>query len=425
MLLAPEIVASETDPIKFWRCEHGDAWAAGLRLVNNWSFRRKVFGEKRWLLPTSMNKGSLEPEDIMLLRTGAFTLRTPSDPTYRQTGVFDFGRVGQTPGSRNRGMFYYMVSELNAFTQWNGMDGIVIINGNGMKMQPDNGTLVNASNNSLMAKMHKIALVCDPNDNRMTLTHIFGSMMMKLVKQFFSGKLVMIMEATPEATRDALVAEGFHPSVIPKELGGDVSTDDFVREWILKRLLVEGLVEPSGTMAITGEKQPPSTLQAVPVERPNKTAAPIERPTKTAKRPPGRPNSKSPSAKAAGSLVVAAAVQEGSSRCSSINHQPKRSATEASLGGSAAGQPNQLETDGASVQQMRERNAQYSKSFYYRRKKAKNMLQEKHDVLVEDNIRLRDEEQRLLFLLRESQRTVMVHGYTQAGAVGYFPGWFR
>jgi hypothetical protein len=344
----------------------------------------------------------------VLLQTGAFSLRTPTDPTYRQTTVFDFGRVGQATGSRHRGMFYYMVSDLNAFTQWHGIDGIIVISGDGMKMKPDNGTLINASNNSLMANIHKIALVCDPNDKRTTLTHLFSVMMMKLIKTFYSGKLVTIVETTPEATRDALVAEGFHPSTIPKELGGDVSMEDFANAWILGRLRLEMSTESTGTTAITGEIQPTATV----------AAAPLKRHTKTANHPVG-PKANFPSAEAVRTFAVAAAVEEDISRSSSTKQQPKRSAASASLVADAAGHSNPPEPEDNSIQQIRERNAEYSRSFYYRSKKAKNALQEKHDTLVQDNARLRDDEQRLLFLLREAQRAVIVHTYAQVGVPGY------
>ena len=90
----PDIVMTETNPLKFWRCEHGNTWAAALRLVQNWTLRRHVFGEDYWLKPTVLKGGALRPEDVALLRTGAFALLTPkNNPQQRQVMIADFGRL--------------------------------------------------------------------------------------------------------------------------------------------------------------------------------------------------------------------------------------------------------------------------------------------------------------------------------------------
>lgn len=88
----PELVMTETHPSKFLRCERGNAWSAALRLVQNWTKRRRFFGESHWLLPMRLREGALRSEDVALLQTGGFMVLTPSEPYRRQVFVANFGR---------------------------------------------------------------------------------------------------------------------------------------------------------------------------------------------------------------------------------------------------------------------------------------------------------------------------------------------
>jgi hypothetical protein len=75
--LAPELVRTESDPLRFLRCENYDAWAAALRLTKYWKMRCKIFGDRAFLPMTQTGEGALTNQDVERLREGAMRLMDP------------------------------------------------------------------------------------------------------------------------------------------------------------------------------------------------------------------------------------------------------------------------------------------------------------------------------------------------------------
>lgn len=138
--LAPGLLNNEDHVLRYLRCEHGNTWTAALRLVQNATQRRVIFGDEYWLRPMRLQNGVLRPEDFSHLRQGLVVLRTPPDQQ-RQVAVVDFGRARNEENDfiRYRCVYYYFAVELTEQTIENGLDIIIVVNSKGINVRPNNG----------------------------------------------------------------------------------------------------------------------------------------------------------------------------------------------------------------------------------------------------------------------------------------------
>jgi hypothetical protein len=83
---APLLVETESDPIRFLRCEKYDAGAAAHRLVSYWEVRKKIFGPDRAFLPMTQ-KGAMA-EDMVYSEKG-FSTMLPDDDHGRPVACCD------------------------------------------------------------------------------------------------------------------------------------------------------------------------------------------------------------------------------------------------------------------------------------------------------------------------------------------------
>lgn len=74
----PELVATESDPLKFLRCCEFDVEAAAKRLIEYWKVRRDLFGEQRAFLPMTLGQAmeadrpALEKAVVQILPDDSF-----------------------------------------------------------------------------------------------------------------------------------------------------------------------------------------------------------------------------------------------------------------------------------------------------------------------------------------------------------------
>ena len=361
--------------------------AAALRLVQNWSLRRQVFGEDYWLKSMRLQNGAMHPNDVALLRTGAFALLTPPNPhQQRQTFVADFGRLqGLEQGTaRQRLMFYIMITCLNDFSQRHGVDGLVIVNGRGMKVKHDNGRMIQASHTKTAFYINRFILVRDPTDQRTTLKHLYEKMMLAMVQKFWGNKLVTVAEESPENTRVVLEKVGLHSSTFPTQLGGDWSYDS-IDKWIMQRLQIEGAVL-SIPNAVRSRNRTQSFIMANVQPKENTTIRPSQPTTKTKTNPSFK----------------------------------KRRRSEVSTGSG-----NGPKTEEEKVQEAREKSAYYSRLSYYRKKEERQELAAQCEQLKLENKRLRIERQRLESLVNQAQTLVASNVISYNYSSNFFGSFFK
>jgi hypothetical protein len=93
----PELIETESNPVKFLRSEYYDAASAAKRLQLYWKMRRKCFGENRAFLPMTMS-GAMK-QDIAAIESGIFGI-LPCDAHGR--GVLFFDRIKAIPPLADR-----------------------------------------------------------------------------------------------------------------------------------------------------------------------------------------------------------------------------------------------------------------------------------------------------------------------------------
>ena len=427
LAIAPEMFHTEAHPMKFLRCCQGDPWRAAVRLCHNLTFRREVFGPDHWLKPMRLSRdGALQMEDVEFLRTGTFLLLTATDGSERQVMVVNFGRLkGKDHGARKRIVQYLCVTQINEYTQRNGLTVLMVIDGTGVKVRADNGKLYQASHTVSVFTIDQVILANDPNEKRQTLAHLFLHMMRRMAEKFWGKqRLLNVIETTCQATLEALIARGVHPSCIPTQLGGTYSYDRDFKEWLAMRICTEqaearqsGASFPSCfSLAV-----PPLTLPLHPAETAlspsffedwedaNHQKQPVVGRLPTTL-PQSTWNFSNPFANFFGRYA------NGNNTTTNNNNNNTRTIRTPA----ASLVDDRIEnTDDDSSQRrkrkrneihptdfVRKRNCEYSKKHYYKKKNQVQRLQGECNVLAEEQSKLKEENRKLTDLLHQAQSLV-------------------
>jgi hypothetical protein len=124
--VAPRLVESESNAMRFVRVEHYDSRAAARRLANYWTVRKELFGEKAFLPMTQSGYGALTKEDVVVLSCGEVAL-LPNDDQGRSVLASDrnrmLGRIEDRHLSRLR-IIFYLLSTLSE-NESNQKEGVV------------------------------------------------------------------------------------------------------------------------------------------------------------------------------------------------------------------------------------------------------------------------------------------------------------
>jgi hypothetical protein len=105
----PQLLKTESDPLKFLRYDKDNYWKAAVRLVLYWEEREGLFGEKAFLPMTQTGNGALSVEDVMALHTGNYAL-LPKASSGEEVVFVDRSRVlpTSTLESKVRALFYML-----------------------------------------------------------------------------------------------------------------------------------------------------------------------------------------------------------------------------------------------------------------------------------------------------------------------------
>lgn len=107
----PALVEAESNPIWFLKLDNFNHWKAAERLVQHWSEREALFGERVHLPLTQTGNGALTTDDVMSLHTGSYSV-LPKTPSGQSVFFVDRGRAlaNATPEARLRAAFYVLAS---------------------------------------------------------------------------------------------------------------------------------------------------------------------------------------------------------------------------------------------------------------------------------------------------------------------------
>jgi hypothetical protein len=128
----PSLVATESNPTFFLRCEKFNASAAAQRLIKYWDFRCEIFGDRAFLPMVQTGTGALSRDDMVVLKTGSVVILSNHESGQvviylDRSKLLDFSK--HSLESRMRCMFYVLsvVSEtVKAQTDGFLMLGVVV-----------------------------------------------------------------------------------------------------------------------------------------------------------------------------------------------------------------------------------------------------------------------------------------------------------
>jgi hypothetical protein len=113
----PDLVATESNPTPFLRCEKFNATAAAHRLTKYWGARCEIFGDRAFLPMVQTGTGALSRDDMVVLKTGSVVV-LPNHESGRVVMYLDRSKLldqsKRSSDSRLRCIFYILsvVSEI-------------------------------------------------------------------------------------------------------------------------------------------------------------------------------------------------------------------------------------------------------------------------------------------------------------------------
>jgi hypothetical protein len=237
----PFLVATESPPIRFLRCEDFDPSAAAKRLVSYWQQRKEIFGKRAFLPMDLTGSAAVGVEDIAIVNTKFVAILPPDRDNHT---VIYYDRLPTkdvslySSESRLRALFYWfqVISESKAAQT----DGVVFLN---VVPEKSNRAYFMAGlslmKNAIPVRVHSLHLIFKPPVGRKrTFTETIIPGTMQLVNIFF-WKIVKVHVAdTKEEFCQKLQEHRFTKSGIPVSLGGSWEYDQF-DDWILERIPIE------------------------------------------------------------------------------------------------------------------------------------------------------------------------------------------
>lgn len=238
----PYLVQTESDPLKFLKCEAYNAWAAAHRLAYYWKKRLEIFGDRAFLPLTLSGNGALNEEDVASFYAGYMSF-LPNDYQGRTVLCYDpQKRNVQSIGERMRVSFYvWSIICENERSVTNGFVGIVILGTSRFGGSTIDATISVCSEIVMQAFPtfpHKMHLVNSPSGLGQ---RIFYEVILPIVIRYMERMLrdcAIVHVGTNEQLIQKLGCFGFTQATLPDSLGGPWTTHEHII-WVKERLRIE------------------------------------------------------------------------------------------------------------------------------------------------------------------------------------------
>ena len=399
--LVPDLVNKETRIIDFLRTENFNAVNAAKRLCLYWKHRFKICGD-RWLFPMNLTgSGALSPSDVALLQTG-FQIVFQRDPEDGLLVLLDESRVGRSmkldERASTRIAFYYGTIFTDEVTQLHGATLVHIVNAAGPQPTRDDFAegrrmictglpmrfkqILVTRGHSLNGKGEDIEAVKNLMENT------------AMAVQFNYIQLPrVVMAASPEATLKLLESAGCRKALLPPCIGGEFDYAQLT-DWVGMRFALENAMSGGSDASLStciADKVVSAAATAAALAQPRQPEAIAKQPQhgKQEREMPSPPVS--PPKERQSPPIAPASVP--AIRTNSKSGKPKIDETAT---------PKTGET--LSTEEIRKRNALYSRRTYHKRKMELSSLEEQVKLLEPRNKALREENLRLERLVHDAKR---------------------
>eukprot|EP00977_Amphora_coffeiformis_P009320 scaffold2120_cov169-Amphora_coffeaeformis.AAC.2 len=232
--LLPNLAQSESDPTRFLRRESFHPWAAAQRLAYYWEFRRAIFND-RWLLPFSdSGEGSLDQDDIAVLRSGWITVIMPfPDSTFKTPVVYiDDNKVDGDPIDEKLRALFYVFSVLGG-DNVSQTDGVILIQ-NKMSDKivsiPSMTIQLEMITRTLPVRISKYFILRPHNVERGSLFDMGHTSLFQAGVKLFGATVTQFVFIDTLSTAASVLASSLAipPTCVPVDFGG---------QWIYDRLM--------------------------------------------------------------------------------------------------------------------------------------------------------------------------------------------
>eukprot|EP00977_Amphora_coffeiformis_P019378 scaffold7190_cov193-Amphora_coffeaeformis.AAC.13 len=234
--LAPVLVQTESNPVKFLRVDDFNPWKSARRLVLYWGYRRKYFKKSRWLLSLhdDSGAGALDEEDVQLLKSGWLAVVAPKDPKYGRFIIVNHGRYPrQDVESRMRVCFYLCSAASDIPSQVEpGLMGIRLIPAaepGGKEPEFTNPRFANAKvifkmmKEALPIRFRGVMLLAFDADTRSKIVNLGFSQITSLFSALLNTQRPFIVPVSNVSeAAEKLFPFGIPPEVLPESHGDSV-----------------------------------------------------------------------------------------------------------------------------------------------------------------------------------------------------------
>jgi hypothetical protein len=239
---APNLVATESNPMRFLHFDKYNAWAAARRLVTYWSSRVAIFGGEKAFLPLDLTgKGALDEEDLAFINSGCVVM-LPNDSKNRSVICIDRSKkIDAEYDMCIRPLFFLLsAASENEMSQKEGCIVLVVLNNpTGATFHAGNinqaTELVRKAIPLRLKKCH--LLCCPPEPGASKFAETFIPMALQKLGKFFSRDAGVHVTNTEAELLEKLLPYGLARKGLPSSVGGTFAFGKYVG-WLEQRGLV-------------------------------------------------------------------------------------------------------------------------------------------------------------------------------------------
>jgi hypothetical protein len=243
--VAPELVLTESDPLRFLRFTNFNAAAAAQRLVLYWKRRREVFGDRAFLPLTLTGDGALSDSDIDLIKSGTGVF-LPNDADGCTVVCFDLSKRSDDSLERRLRCAFYC-GQIFSENEKSQTDGIVVLAiwNEGRLIDPGTTHCRNVLLHTfpiILKAFHVIKFIPIWANNWLAQAFISG--MLKICGYLFQGyKTYFHYSQNKEKIVQSLESHGISKRGLPRRIGGSWSYEGF-SDWLIERARMDQERQP-------------------------------------------------------------------------------------------------------------------------------------------------------------------------------------
>ena len=247
----PDLVKAESPAINFLRREDFNTTKACRRLALYWQYRRRIFGDARWLLPmTQTSTGALSSTVIDVVRSGAFLVISSPKPIL----VVDLSRLNRPLGEDGpRWMFYFGTIASDELTQTEGCTIIHrVTEGQRLEFVP---AIFEMVRDALPLTFKQKIVVSTVEEGKKLLADFLTLQTSRMVEYNMRSRPNYVVTASADERLQLLEDMGIPRQSLPVSLGGFLGEDyhsNWIRARISKEDMLGSIIRNSSVLTNTG-----------------------------------------------------------------------------------------------------------------------------------------------------------------------------